>query len=134
MLAELGLGVLLALSAVAAWLRGAGRERLGVVIFAVVSAAWLAMPDDPRTGPALLLMLVLDTAALVLLGRMAWKSPREWPVWAMAPQAVAVAASAAFALQADVGAETYLRALLLTRYGAVLLLLIGTWRRSQAQP
>ena len=134
MLAELGLGVLLALSAVAAGLRGGGRERLGVAIFAVVSAAWLAMPDDPRMGPALQLMLVLDTAVLVLLGRMAWKSPREWPVWAMAPQAVAVAASAAFALQADVGAETYLRALLLTRYGAVLLLLIGTCRRPQAQP
>jgi hypothetical protein len=133
-LAVLGLGALLALSAVAAGLWGGVRERLAVVIFTLAGAGWLLMPANPRVGPALGLTIIFDTAALVLLGRMAWKSPREWPVWTMAPQAVAVAASAAFALQADVDAQTYLRALLLTRYGAVLLLLIGMWRRPKAQP
>lgn len=134
MAAEFALGFLLVLSGLAAGLWGGRREWLGVAIFTAVSAAWLSMPDDPRNGPAVGLLLIVDTAALVLLGRLAWKSPREWPVWTMAPQAVAVAAGAAFLMQADVGAETYLRAVLLTRYGAVLLLLIGAWRRPKAQP
>lgn len=133
MLAELGLGALIALSAVVAAVSGGWRERTAVGLFAAVSGAWMLTPADPRAHAAVWELMALDLAVLLVLGRIAWKSPRNWPVWAMAPQAVAAAASLAFALQPDVGAETYLRALMLTRYGAVLALLIGM-RRPASHP
>jgi hypothetical protein len=133
MLADVGLALLLALSGVAAATRGGVRERKGLAVFAVVSAAWMLTPARLADAAAPF-FLVLDFAALVLIGRLAWKSPRNWPVWAMAPQAVAVAASLAFMLQDDAGEQTYLRAVMMARYGAVLLLLIGACRRPVAQP
>jgi len=76
--------------------------------------------------------MILDLAALAWLAKVAWKAPRSWPVWAMAPQAVAVAASLAFLLQPDVGPAIYFRALLMTHCGVVLALVMGTRKRHAA--
>jgi len=131
---ELGLAALIVLSAlVAAW-RGGNREWLGVVIVAGVSAASLLMAHDSRVHVEAWSLLALDCAALLVLGKLSWKAPRQWPVWVMAPQAMAAASSVAFLLDASIGAETYSRALMMARYVAALLLLLGICRSAQAQP
>jgi len=133
MLASWVLAALLALSAAAAALRGGRREWLGVALLALVSAAWMLSPPQEARATAPF-FLAFDFAALLVLGRLAWKAPRNWPIWAMAPQAVAAAASLAFIVQEDAGQQIYLRAVMIARYGAVLLLLLGACRRPTAQP
>lgn len=128
MLGDLGWAALVAAGAIGAWLRGERRERLAAGAFAGLwAAAWLAGRLF-ETAPSWLLMGA-DGAVLVLLVRLTWKSPGAWPAWAAGFEAVAVAASLAYALQPEVGEAVYLRALLLARSAAALALAVGAWRR-----
>jgi len=120
MLVYLPLVVLLALCVPAAV--SEGRARVGL---AIAVAASLALVLGQARGPAIWALFALDLAAVLLLGQVSWKAPRLWPLWMMAALSVGAAASLAYMLQPDVAEETYGRAMLLTRYGAVLALLLG---------
>lgn len=133
-IAEIGLGALLLLTAMAAAAFGAARERTATVVLLAVSAASLLLSPEPRAPVALAVLLVMDLAAVVLLGRLSWKAPGGWPIWTLGAEAVASAATIAFILQPDVAGETYLKALLAMRYVAASAVLVGTLRRRQAQP
>jgi len=132
--AEVGLGALMVLAAVMAGLFGNTRERLAVIVFAGLAAVSVFAAHWPRPHAAAWICMILDLAALSWLGKVAWKAPRRWPVWALAPQAVAVATSLAFLLQPDVTPPIYFRALLMTRYLVVLALALGSRRREMAHP
>lgn len=132
--AEAGLGALMVLAAVMAGLFGHARERLAVIVFAGLAAISVFASEWPRPHAAAWICMTLDLAALGWLGKIAWKAPRAWPVWALAPQSVAVAASVAFLLQPDMTPAVYFRALLMTRYLAALALTLGTRRRRVAHP
>jgi hypothetical protein len=132
--AEAGLGTLMVLAAVMAGLFGGSRERLAVIVFAGLAAASVLASHWPRPHAAAWICMMLDLAALAWLGKVAWKASRRWPVWALAPQAVAVAISVAFLLQPDVTPAIYFRALLMTRCLAVLVLTFGSGQRKVAHP
>lgn len=114
---------LVALCALAVVLGGGLRERTGALIVASSAAAALLTPVARDSW--VWALFAADLLVVVLLGRLAWKAPRIWPIWVMAAAAVGAAASLAFAVQPDVDEETYRRALLLTRYAAALALLVG---------
>lgn len=133
-MAELGLGALLLLGAIAAAVFGGGRERAGAAMLIAVSAAFLLAPADPRQAGAVWVLVALDLAAVALFGRLSWKAPGAWPLWALAAQAVAAAASVAYGLQADVEAQTYRRVMMLTRYVAAAALLIGAFSQAKTRP
>ena len=118
----LALIALIGLCAVSAAVSGSRREWLGVVIVAAAGGA-LVFADD--RGPGVWVLFALDLTVVLLLGRLAWKAPRLWPLWMMAALGVGAAASLAFLLQPDVEPQTYQRAMLLTRYAAALALLLG---------
>jgi hypothetical protein len=133
-LAHLGLIGLLLAAALAAAVIGGPRERVGASLLLACSVATLLMPLAVRDSAAPWVLLTLDVAGVLVLGRMSWKAPRLWPLWMMAAEAVAAAASLAFLLQPDVGAETYLKGVLFTRYAMAGALLLGIRRSSPAHP
>jgi hypothetical protein len=132
-LLEWGLGALLVMAALASAVWGGGRERSGATVVALAGFATILMPETSRGG-FVWGLLVLDLVCMAVLGRLAWKAPRAWPVWALAAQAVAAAQSLAYLMQPDVGPETWLRGLLIVRYGGVLAVLVGSRPKVQAQP
>lgn len=113
---------LLALSGAAAAWRGGRTERIGV---ALLAADWAAAR---LIGPREWWLMGLDIVVVAVLARLAWRSPRTWPIWALACQAVAAAASLAYGLQPDVGEATWLRALALAGLGPPLALAASLWR------
>lgn len=126
MTSEIPLLALVALCALASAATGGARERLGALIGAMAAGAVLVLPPSRESAG---LLLAADLMLVLLLGRLSWKSPRIWPVWVMGALGVGAAASLAFLLQADVDAETYARAMLLTRYAAAAALLAGLVKR-----
>jgi hypothetical protein len=130
--AQLLYGAAVVLSAVLAAFFGGARERAGVVVVAVLGAAWVLASENPRAHDAAWICMILDLCGLAWLAKVAWRAPRSWPVWALAPQAVAVAVSLAFLLQPDVSRMIYFRALLMTHGAVVLALMAGTSRRQAA--
>jgi len=127
--AQLWYGVAVVLSAVLAAFFGEARERTGVLVVAGLGAAWVLATENPRPHDAAWICMTLDLCALAWLGKAAWKAPRSWPVWALAPQAVAAAVGVAFLLQPDVSPAIYFRALLIAHGGVVLTLLAGMGSR-----
>lgn len=118
---------LLAAGAAGAMLRGERTERIGC---ALLAAAWIAGRLIGANGWG---RLAVDLLVAAILARLAWRAPRAWPVWALACEAVAAAASLAYGLQPDVGEATWLRALALVSLGPPLALALSLWRpRSQA--
>jgi hypothetical protein len=130
-LLEWELAALLAMAALASMIWGGGRERLGAAVVAVAGLATILMPE---TGSLAWGLLLIDLACMAVLGRLAWKAPRAWPVWALAAQAIAAAQSLAYLMQSDVGPETWLRGLLIVRYGGAVAVLVGSRPKVQAQP
>lgn len=122
----MGFAALLGACAAGAVWRGGPAERAGAALFAADWAAFL-LTSNPWA------LMSADVAVLLALGRMAWKAPRTWPVWAGGCHAVAAAASLAFALQPDVGEDTWRRALLLAHAGAAVALAASVWRRRRAR-
>ncbi|MGE5564923.1 MAG: hypothetical protein ACM3YN_02035 [Parcubacteria group bacterium] len=122
-------GSALVLSAVLSALFGEARERKAVLVFAGLGAAWVVASTDPRPHAAAWILMILDAGAVVWLGKNAWKAERPWPIWALAAEAVAAAVSITYLLQPDVGAEVWLRGLLICRYAAVLALGVGACGR-----
>lgn len=120
----------LTLSAVLAVFFGQARERAAVLVFAGLGAAWVVARTEPRPHAAAWILMILDLTAAAWLAKVAWKASKTWPVWALAAEAVAAAASLAFLLQPDVGAQVWLRGLFICRLAAVLALCIGTSRRT----
>lgn len=127
-------GSVLVLSAVLAVVWGDTRERAAVLVFAGLGVAWVLASIAPRPHAAAWVLMILDLAAVAWLAKTAWKAPRNWPVWALAAQAVAAAVSLAFILQPDVGPKVWLRGLLICRYAAVFALMVGACRRPTAHP
>jgi len=127
-------GCALVLSAVMSAFFGDVRERTAVLVFAGLGVAWIMASIDPRPHAAAWILMILDIAAAVWLAKIAWKAPQAWPVWALAAEAVAAAASVAFLLQPDVGPQVWLRGLLMCRLAGVAVLAVGACRRRFAHP
>jgi hypothetical protein len=119
--------LLLMVAAVGAVVRGAAVERRGAVLFALAWAASLgaqALSGEPSPG---LWLPAIDGAVLIALGRLAWRSPRPWPVYACGFQMLTVAGDVARWVETDLDAGLHLTFLALMSFGAVGALAIGAW-------
>lgn len=119
--------LLLCLAGWGAVVRGGPLERRGAALFAV---AWLASLGaqaifrQPSPGPWL---PILDLAVLVALARMAWRSPRPWPVYACGFQTLIVAGDLAKWVNPNLDVRLHLTLLAAMAFGAVGMLALGAW-------
>lgn len=77
----------------------------------------------------------VDVAVLAGLGWVAWRSERSWPTWACACQAITVAVHLAKALDFRIPTAAYYSALVLSSYGVLVALAVGSfiaWREREA--
>lgn len=119
--------VLVAILALARRLGGAA-ERRGAMLFLLAWLANLAAQQVSERAARAGLLLLLDLAVLIGLGRLAWKSERDWPAWGAAFLAVRVALDAAYATQPGLPARIHALAAALAGGGAVAALLISLLR------
>ena len=101
--------------------------------------AWLAtaliQDTIPYAADERVLFIGIDVAVLLGLGWIAWKSEPPWPTWACALQAITVAVHLAKALDFRIPQAAYLSALVLSSYGVLVALGIGSfiaWREREA--
>lgn len=125
-------GSALVMSAVLSAFFGEARERTAVLVFAGLGVAWVVASADPRPHAAAWILMLLDIGAVAWLGKIAWKAPRPWPIWALTAEAVAAAVSITYLLQPEVGADVWLRGLFFCRVAAVVALGVGACRRPLA--
>jgi hypothetical protein len=68
-----------------------------------------------------------DVALTLTLAFIAWRSPRSWPVWATAFQAIALTVDVAHATDLNLSWVAYAAASNLSAYGVDGALAVGTW-------
>ena len=119
--------LLLLAATVGALARGGVVERKGAALFV---AAWLAslgaqwLTGDVSPG---LWLPVIDSAVLVGLANLAWRSPRPWPVYACGFQMLTLAGDIAKWVEADLDVNLHLTLLSVLGFGAVGVLVMGAW-------
>ena len=118
---------LLALAAVGAGLRGGPVERGGVALFVVAGLVWLAAYLIWGGVAAGLWMFAIDTAVLLTLIKLVWRSPLPWPVYASGVQLLVVAGDIAFWVRHDLNLDLHLPLLTALRLGAVAILATSAW-------
>lgn len=125
--------LLLAFAAVGAAVRGGTVERKGAALFI---AAWLLslgaqrLSDDISPG---LWLPTIDTAVMVGLANLAWRSPRPWPVYACGFQMLTLAGDVAKWVEADLEVGLHLALLSVLGFGAVAMLAWGAWFPTREQ-
>ncbi|MCS6986347.1 MAG: hypothetical protein NZM40_02765 [Sphingomonadaceae bacterium] len=117
--------------AVALW-RGRRDERLGAL---AVTGAALASPfvvDQRFTGRETWLLLI-DLALFVVLGMIALRSNRFWPLWAAGFQLGALAVHVAAGQLRDLVPAAYAETLAIWSYAVLAALLVGSFEASRRE-
>lgn len=126
-LSLLPFAVLLTVAGAGALLRGGQVERRGVALFATGWLASLGAQLAPGQILPALLLAAIDTAIMICLIALAWKSPRPWPAAACGFQVLALAAGMVKWVDPGLDAHIYLGLLAAAGYGAVGALAVGAW-------
>lgn len=119
--------LLLMIAAIGAVARGGTTERRGAALFVAAWAASLgAQTLSGEASPGVWLP-VIDAAVLVALARLAWRSPRPWPVYACGFQMLILAGDIAKWAGPGLDVRLHLTFLAMLSFGAVGVLAIGSW-------
>ncbi len=131
---QIGAAVIVLVCGFALWKGGRAEQWAGGILI----VAWLGtilIQDQTDSVGFHPLDLVVDASVLAALGTIAWRSDRNWPIWASACQAINLATHLAFALDLRIPETAYYSALALASYGVLVALAVGTflaWRESEA--
>lgn len=118
---------LLALAALGAVLRGGAVEQRGVGLLAAAWLTSLAVQHLFGDGPLPAWFLGIDLAVLAGLVALTWKSPRPWPIYACALQALTVAADAVAVLSPTLDTRLYLTFIAALGFAVVAVMTLGAW-------
>ncbi|HEY3813428.1 MAG TPA: hypothetical protein VGL66_09385 [Caulobacteraceae bacterium] len=116
-------------------LKGETTERLVAGLLLVSWGASIASQKSLGKLDAQYPVMAIDIIDLLVFAFLAWKSPRSWPTWAAAFQAVAVAVNLGKVSGLRISGVLYILAYNLTAYYVAAALLIGTfivWREREA--
>lgn len=122
------IGLLAVCSFYACW-RGGAPERGSAIVFvaAVILTHYAGAAGPIRWTRVDVGILIVDTAALVAWGAIAYHANRFWPIWFTAMHAIAVAGHAVKMVEPDLMRWGYAFAIAFWSYPMLLLLAAGTW-------
>ena len=126
---------LLLLVALYAFVRGSRDERqVGIVLVTGVIATTLAWsPTANRYSGLETAVMLVDIAVFAGFLWVALRSERFWPLWIAGLQLTTIIGHLLKAIDADLFARAYGAALSFWGYPIVLILAIGTWRRTKRE-
>ncbi len=117
--------VLMAVAALAA-VKGDRPEQIGAGIFVISWIASLAAQSGAAEGALPYRFLIIDLLVLAGVGFIAFKYDRPWAIWASALTAIGVAVHLSYVMDMNIGSRAYLTAMMISNYGAIVCLAIGT--------
>jgi hypothetical protein len=109
-----------------ALIMGSGRERTGAAIYIAAYIVTNLLTCLAMSGQSWW-QLMADGAVLVGFVILAWKSPHPWPLWAAGCQLASFMTDVETLQNAQIAPWAYLSVLILSAYGVLLALLIGTF-------
>ena len=118
-----------------AFLKGDEPERIAAGAFMLGWFATLLVQKDGDLYNTQWAMFGLDTVMLLVLGALAWKSGRSWPVWATALQLLVVMSHIMNMADLRTPIASFYAVLTLAGYGILLCIAIGTfwaWQERRA--
>lgn len=118
-----------------AFLKGDEPERIAAGALMLGWFATLLVQSDGRLYDVPLAMFALDGVMLVVLGALAWKSQRAWPIWATALQLLVVMSHVMILIDLRPPIASFYMVMNLVGYGVLLCLAIGTfwaWQERRA--
>ena len=118
-----------------AFLKGDEPERIAAGAFMLGWFATLLAQQDGNLYSAQWVMFGLDFVMLLVLGALAWKSGRSWPIWATALQLLVVMSHVMMMIDLRAPMASFYAVLNLAGYGILLCLAIGTfwaWQERRA--
>ncbi|HRO33013.1 MAG TPA: hypothetical protein PLQ03_06330 [Brevundimonas sp.] len=118
-----------------AFLKGDEPERIGAGAYLLGWFASLLVQTDGDLYAVQWAMFALDTVMLVILGALAWRSRRSWPIWACALQLLAVTSHIMAMIDLRPPIASFYTVLNIASYGILLALAIGTfwaWQERRA--
>lgn len=118
-----------------AFLKGDEPEKIGAGSYVFLWFASTLIQRDRDIYNLPWSMFALDTIMLLILGALAWKARRSWPVWASALQLLAVTSHVMVFLDLRPSLSAFYTVLNIASYGVLLCIAIGTfwaWQERRA--
>lgn len=110
-----------------ALVKGDQVERMGAIAVFVAGVGTLFAQQDTGNLTPRLVFLAIDTALFTTLVVLLRKTPRSWPLFALAFQMIKIVAHGTALAGIHIGAFAYMSALNLADYGVMATLAVGTW-------
>jgi hypothetical protein len=110
-----------------AFLKGDEPERIAAGAFVLAWFASLLAQDDSNRYSVQWGVFAIDMVMLVVLGALAWKSRRTWPVWAAACQLMVVTSHIMSLVDLRPSVIAVLTVINLAGYGVLVALTVGTF-------
>lgn len=110
-----------------AFLKGDPPERIAAGAYVLLWFASLLVQDDGALYQVQWGVFAVDTVMLAVLGGLAWKSRRAWPVWASALQLLIVMSHVLSIIDVRPPIASFLTVINLAGYGVLISLAVGTF-------
>lgn len=131
---QIGAALTVAVGLFAFW-KGDEPEKIGAGSYVFLWFATILIQKDRGISNLPWSMFALDTIMLVVLGALAWKSRRTWPVWASALQLLAVASHVMVFVDLRPSMTAFYTVLNIASYGVLLCIAVGSfwaWQERRA--
>ena len=131
---QIGAALMVAVS-VFAFLKGDETERVGAAAYMLAWFASLLTQGDGNLYDVQWGMFAIDVIVLFVLGALAWRSGRTWPIWATALQLLVVMSHIMIMIDLRTPIASFYAVLNLAGYGILLCIAIGTfwaWQERRA--
>ena len=132
--AQIGAALIIAVCGFA-FLKGDEPERVAGGAFVLAWFASLLAQDDSSLNQVQWGVFAIDLVMLVVLGALAWKSRRTWPVWAAACQLMVVTSHVMSMVDVRPAIANFIWVINLAGYGVLVSLAVGTfwaWQERRA--
>lgn len=118
-----------------AFIKGDDLERIGAGSFLLAWLASLLVQEESNLREPQIAMMAIDAALLVVFAGLAWRAPRNWPVWAAGLQLLVVTSHVFTLIGAQHPVKSLYVIMSLAGYIQIILIILGTfwaWQNRRA--